>query len=684
MLATLVEKPNDRPGWSWEPKLDGIRVLAYVRDGQVELRSRRGNDLTRQYPALCEALSRLPLQPLVVDGEICALDEAGVPRFQLLQERMNLTRSAEIAAMESRRPVVLFLFDLLSLDGYDLRAVPLRDRKALLHSRLRYDDTIRYVAHMEGDGEAVLAGATGLGFEGVVGKRLESKYATGMRSRDWVKVKAVNQQELVVGGYTRGEGGRSSTFGALAVGYYDGEKLQYAGNVGSGFKDRDLSVMLKKLREIETEKSPFAGAVPGKVTWVRPVLVAEVKFAEWTHDNRLRAPVFLGLRDDIDPKQVRKELPAAESVDVLEEGRSEASGSGGAGGGASVADVLAQLENSRANFVIDVGGEAIKLTNLDKEFWPAHGETPPRTKRDLVRYYARVAPYLLPHLKDRPLTLTRYPNGINGGLFYQKHYSQPLPPFVETVDIWSNHRADRGAYILCNNLPTLVWLAQIADLEIHAWMARTDPRPDSVGEGQDFGSSNEALEESALNYPDYVVFDLDPYIYSGKEKKGEEPEFNRRGWAKTVEVAMALRELLDQMRLSSFIKTTGKTGIHIYCPLVRNLDYDTVRAMTQTIGGFLVGQRPKEITMEWSTDKRTGKVFFDANQNTIGKTLAAQYSLRPTAWAGVSMPIAWSELAEVDPVAWNMDTVPTRLEARGDAWADILAHKNDLSNIAAR
>jgi bifunctional non-homologous end joining protein LigD len=683
MLATLIAKPHDRPGWSWEPKLDGIRVLAFVHDGTVELRSRRGNDLTRQYPGICEALRSLPLQPFVVDGELCALDEAGVPRFQLLQERMNLTRAAEIAQMESRRPVVLFLFDLLYLDGYDLRAVPLKDRKALLASRIPYEGPLRYVAHIEGDGEAVLEGATSLGFEGVVGKRLDSRYTPGVRSRDWVKVKAVNQQEFVIGGYTPGEGGRASSFGALAVGYYEDGKLKYAGNVGSGFRDADLRLLLTRLRDLETDKSPFDGKVEGRVTWVQPALVCEVKFAEWTQDGRLRAPVFLGLRGDIDPRQVRRETPAENGLDVLDETPPATDERSGADH-AAAADVLAQLEAKRANIVIEVAGEQIKLTNLDKEFWPAYRDSPPRSKRDLVRFYTRVAPYLLPHLRDRPLTLTRYPNGIHGGEFYQKHYTQPLPPFVETVDIWSSHRADRGTYILCNNLPTLVWLAQLADLEIHAWMARTDPEPDAVGKGRDFFSSEAALDASALNYPDYMVFDLDPYIYSGDEKKGAEPEFNRRGWEKSVAVALALKELLEQMRLSSFVKTTGKTGIHVYCPIVRNLDYATVREITQTIGGFLVAQRPNDITMEWSTDKRTGKVFFDANQNTIGKTLAAQYSLRPTPWAGVSLPIAWSELPTVDPLAWNIDTVPERLAREGDLWADILAHKNDLAAAMSR
>jgi bifunctional non-homologous end joining protein LigD len=682
-LATLVEAAHDRAGWLWEPKLDGIRVLAFAEDGKVELRSRRGNDITRQYPRLCESLRDLPGQPLVVDGEICALDEAGVPRFQLLQERMNLTRSAEIAAMEARRPVVLFLFDLLYFDGFDLRGVPLRDRKALLSSRVPFDETLRYVTHVERDGRAMLEGATSLGFEGVVGKRADSRYEPGIRSRAWVKVKSVSQQEFVVGGYTPGEGSRRSTFGSLAVGYYEDGKLRHAGNVGSGFNDRELAFVFARLKEVETEKSPFAERVEGKVFWTRPRLVAEVKYKEWTHDNRLRAPVFIGLRDDIEPSQVRRETPAPLGAVEASASGSEAP-AGSAVSAVSAEEVLAQLENPRANYVIEVEGQPIKLTNLDKEFWPAHDDAPRRTKRELIRYYASVAPFLLPHLKDRPLTLTRYPNGIGASPFYQKHYGQPLPAFVETVEIWSSRSREDRTYILCNNLRTLIWLAQIADLEIHAWMSRTNPEPDARDRHQDFESSEEALDSSTLNFPDFMIFDLDPYIYSGKEKKGAEPEFNRRGWEKTVEVALQLKDLLDQMRVSSFVKTTGKTGIHVYCPILRQIDYATVRDITQNIGGFLMAQRPKDITMEWTTDKRTGKVFFDANQNTIGKTLAVQYSLRPTPWAGVSTPVSWSELTRVDPVAFTIESVPERLRRDGDPWADILERKVDLASVFAR
>ncbi|HLF71602.1 MAG TPA: non-homologous end-joining DNA ligase [Dehalococcoidia bacterium] len=692
MLATLVDEAFDRQGWLWEPKLDGVRALAFVKDGRVEIKSRRGIDMTKQYAPVAEALARQPAQTIVLDGEVCALDEGGVPRFQLLQT---------YGKSGGETPLVYFVFDLLYLDGYDLRAVPLRERKALLETHLRSSENVRLVSYVEEDGPAVEKTARRLGFEGVVGKRSNSPYQGGVRGRTWLKVKAVQEQEFVVGGYTPGEGSRAKHFGALVLGYYDdegpsGEGLRWAGNVGSGFNDEELREVQKQLERLETDESPFADKLPSrpKLTWLKPELVAQVKFAEWTDDAKLRAPVFVGLRDDKLASQVRRELPADADV-VVSTPAIAGSPRGSAVGGdveggrspsdvdAAAASVLAQLENPKATFPVDVQGETIKLTNLDKEFWPPHNAAPALLKRDLIAYYVKVAPWLLPHLRDRPLTLTRYPNGIAAAPFYQKHYEQPIPGFVETVSIWSQDRKKDGEYILCNNLATLVWLAQLADLELHASMARVEPEPDAHGRTKTFSGSEAKLEASALNYPDFMVFDLDPYIYSGEEAEGAEPEFNVRAWKKSVEIALSLKELLDSLKLSSFVKTTGKTGIHIYVPILRHYDYDEVRVATQTLGRFLIQEHPKDVTMEWDTSKRSGKIFFDANQNTRGKTLAAQYSLRPTPWAGVSAPIAWSALARIEPLSLNLRSVPERLAKDGDPWADILSRKNDLASLLA-
>jgi bifunctional non-homologous end joining protein LigD len=285
---------------------------------------------------------------------------------------------------------------------------------------------------------------------------------------------------------------------------------------------------------------------------------------------------------------------------------------------------------------------------------------------------------VLPHLRDRPLTLTRYPNGIDGKHFFQKHWEHGLPEFVDTVRLFSEHNDVDGEYLICNNLPTLLWLGQLANIELHTWYSRVNPEPDGHHLPLTFSGSAENIDSSLLNYADFMVFDLDPYIYSGREAKGAEPALNRKAFEKTSQVAVWLKELLDSLELPTYIKTTGKTGLHVYVPILRKLDYDSVRAIAETIGRYLMQEHPDEITMEWSVQKRTGKVFFDHNQNTRGKTLASLYSARPVPEASVSMPVRWDELPKIYPPDFTILTAPQRLAQTGDLWADILEHKADL------
>ncbi len=694
MLATQVARPFSRAGWLFEPKLDGVRALAFLSrtdDGvepRIDLRSRRGNAMNVQYPEVVAAVAAQSARTAIFDGEIVAMNEHGVPDFQEMQPRMNLSRPAEVERIAATTPVYYYVFDLLYLDGYDLTRVPLVERKALLRRALVPSTHLMLVDHERDDGESLYEAASKLGFEGVVAKRGTSIYEPGVRTGAWLKIKNVMEQEFVVGGYTEGEGSRSKTFGGLLVGYYDGDDLRFSSSVGSGLTDVNLTQIKKQLAKREVETSPFAdppttiggrwgGGKATKCYWVKPELVAQVRFSEWTRDGGLRAPVFKGLRVDIDPRSVRREDPSVQPVDVVPDDVS-ASGDDVT---RAVASIVEQLDsNAKADFVLDVGGVPIKLTNLDKEFWPATKDHPPRTKRELIRYYARVAPYLLPHLTDRPLTLTRYPNGIEGSSFYQKHWPSPFPKEfrVERASIYSAHNDQDGDYVLVNNLQTLVWLAQLADLEIHAWMARVNPDPDAHGLPTVFAGSEETMDRSVLNYPDFMVFDLDPYIYAGTEKKGEEPALNRRAFEKTREMAFSLKELLEQLRLSSFVKTTGKTGLHIYVPVLRQYTYDEIRAASAAVGQFMVQQHPDDLTMEWTTVKRTGMIFFDHNQNTRGKTLAAEYSLRPSPQAAVSAPVTWEELPHAYPTDFDIDTEPDRLAKVGDLWADILASKQDL------
>jgi bifunctional non-homologous end joining protein LigD len=284
-------------------------------------------------------------------------------------------------------------------------------------------------------------------------------------------------------------------------------------------------------------------------------------------------------------------------------------------------------------------------------------------------------------MRDRPITLTRFPNGIHGGHFYQKHWEAKLPEFVETVRLWSDQNEGDGDYLICNNLPTLLWLGQLADIELHTSYSRVSPEPDGRHLAATFAGSRENMERSLLNYPDFIVFDLDPYIYSGKEAKGAEPELNRKAFKKACDVALWLKDLLDSMSLSSFVKTTGKTGLHIYVPILRQFDYATVRASAETIGKFLLGAHPRDITMQWIVEKRTGKIFFDHNQNTRGKTLASIYSPRPSPQAAVSMPVRWDELRDIYPPDFTILTAPERLRKTGDLWANILQEKHDLGAL---
>jgi bifunctional non-homologous end joining protein LigD len=672
MLPTLAERAFNNANWLFEPKLDGYRVIATVDNGEVRLASRRGLDCSAEYPWLVEALRQQPYRDAIFDGEIVALDEQGRSSFQLLQNR----------ASEPRPFLLYYAFDLLYRDGYDLRGVSLEQRKELLAASLIPVERVRVVDTYPEDGVGLYEAVKQTGMEGVVAKRRDSRYETGKRSDSWLKIKATHSDEFVIGGYTTGSGNREKTFGSVVVGYYkDGaSKLTYVGHAGSGFDDRTLLSLHERLKALRTDESPFEADVPtmgrwtrpgkaeGPITWVKPDLVAQVKYAEITQDGIMRAPVFLGLRDD----KAARDVTSVEVVEPPSENAVTAP--------VESSELVEELRHHKGEkLILKVDGHEIAFSNLNKIFWPAHGDEPARTKRDLVIYFAQVAQYVLPHLRDRPLTLVRFPNGIAGGHFYQKHYEQPIPSFVETVWLYSDHNKGDGEYILINNLATLLWLGQLADIELHTWYSRVNPAGDAEDIPTTFAGSLENMQQSSLNYPDFVVFDLDPYLYSGKEARGAEPELHPEGFAATSQVALWLKEMLDQLGLASYVKTTGRTGLHIYVPITRKLDYHATHSISETLARFLEQQHPKEVTTEWAVDKRKGKVFADYNQNVRGKTLASIYSPRVLPWAAVSMPLRWDEVSKVFPTDFTILTVPDRLHKVGDLWADILDKKHDLA-----
>jgi bifunctional non-homologous end joining protein LigD len=342
--------------------------------------------------------------------------------------------------------------------------------------------------------------------------------------------------------------------------------------------------------------------------------------------------------------------------------------------------VLEQLEAPEPKMVLTIEGYQLPVTNLEKILWPGAGRSRPLTKRDLLRYLTRVSSWLLPHLADRPIFTTRYPDGITGKSFYQKHWDNP-PEYARTVSIYSSHTEGDGDYLICDNLPTLLFLAQMGGLELHPWFSRVDPAPDAQTRGRRFTGSESNLEKSVLNYPDFVVFDLDPYLYSGREGKGEEPELHRKAFKRTRDLALRLRDLLGRLGLEIFVKTSGRTGLHLYLPILRKFDYDAARSIAETIGRYVLQEWPREVTLEWSVKRRTGKIFFDYNQNTRGKSLASILCPRRHPLGTVSMPVDWEQLERIYPTDFTLRTVPDVLEERGDPWAGILSAKQDLGEL---
>jgi len=695
MLAESGDGVSSDPSWRYEPKLDGYRVIAFVTGERVRLQSRRGLDYTPFFPELAAELASHPAGQMILDGEIVALGANGRPSFNALQNRAQLKSAEEIAAAQRASPVVLVCFDLLHFAGLNLRPAPYSDRHRYLAQCLLPAAHLQLV-HSSDHAEQLYAVSLEHGFEGIIAKRLSAPYREGRRSGDWSKLKAVQSGEFLIGGYTRGNGARAP-LGALLLGYREGKALRYAGHVGSGLDEASIAALLERSAKLKRPDSPFEERPPlhRPTTWLTPRLVAEVSYSEWTKAGALRAPVFLRLRDDIDPQSVRRRDARADAGARAERvaGAAGAAGDVRAARGtgntpratdsetALVAEVLEQLQNPAKALQLKVGGARIALSNLDRVYWPAPGRAraEPITKRDFLRYLARVGRFMLPHLADRPLTMIRMPEGINGERFFQKHWSQSLPDFVESVTVFSGHKDEQHRYLLANNLPTLLWLSEVGTLQFHVWHSRAQTAPEAVSAPTDYSSSLAALESSILNYPDYLVFDIDPYIYSGKEAPGAEPELNKRGFAGGKRVAFWLRALLREMSLEAVVKTSGKTGLHVFVPIVRTVTFDEARRICEIVGRHLMRAHPKEITMDWAVEKRTGKIFIDYNMNVRGKTLNVAYSPRGVPGAPVSMPLTWEELEAAEPMDFTINNVPARLEKNGDRWHDVLESKQSLT-----
>ncbi|MDW0209317.1 MAG: non-homologous end-joining DNA ligase, partial [Nitrososphaeraceae archaeon] len=467
-------------------------------------------------------------------------------------------------------------------------------------------------------------------------------------------------------GYTKGEGSRVNYFGSLvlAVYYPNEKKLKFAGHVGTGFDDETLDMIYSKIRNFEIDTVPV-DKIPylnRETKWLRPVLIAEVKFGEWTKDGILRAPVFLRLREDKNAEEciIEADNPTSNRSELNSEIRNK------------------KNNKARKEIIDHPNSNKVNVTNPTKIYWKATKDHSAFLKRDLIVYYEKIADYILPHLDNRPLSLSRYPNGIYGKSFYQKDWNQKRPDFVSTAKIHSERRGDSINYIVCNNVETLLWIANLGCIEMHPWYSRIN----------DFESCNSSTflyeEKCGLNFPDFIVFDLDPYIYSGKEKKGQEPEYNPRGFKAAVEIAHELNHILGELKIRSYLKTSGKSGLHIYVPILNIFSYEQTKSFAEVIANMMVSKFPKKVTLEWSTIKRKGKVFFDYNQNARGKTIASVYSLRPTVNATVSMPVEWKKLDSIFPTDFTILSAPEMVRKNDDYWQNVLSDKQDLRKIISQ
>lgn len=696
MLASMAEEPFSKEGWVFEPKFDGIRAIAYVSGGDVKILSRRGLDLTSRYPELVESLEKSK-NDLVLDGEIVAFDEKGRTSFQLLQQASGLRGRGKLDRSKKHIPIRFYVFDILSVDGKKTIAKPLTERKALLKRYLVESNDVRRVDDLGADGNKAFLACLENGLEGVIAKKVDSLYLPGKRVPTWLKLKAAKTSEFLVCGYTEGKGSREDSFGALVLGVINSDdQLVYAGSVGTGFNDSTREKLFKVMQPLKTSTCPFSVRPMAKAiaSWLKPEMVVEIKYAEWTMDNKLRMPVFLQVRTDKKPSEARPEVvvpisevssmgeaakkPTKKVAEVVPINRKK-NKSSVTKTTALRDDLLAQLDNKKDELNLDVEANIIKLTSLNKILFPGKPRSAkPATKRDYINYLIQVSDPLLRFAHGRPFTLIRYPNGTDGQKFFQKHWEKGLPPFVETIEYFSEHANADEEYLLCNNLSTLIWCGQVASLKLHAVHSRIDAEPDGAKISKKVKGSVENIESSILNYPDFMVLDLDPYLYSGKEKENAEPELHRKGFAKTRKLALLLKEMLDNLELNSFVKTSGKTGLHIYIPIVRNVDNDAVRQLASTIASHVAKMRPEEVTIDWAVKKRTGRVFFDFNMNARHKTLPPPYSVRATDMANVSLPISWNELEDIYPTDFNIRNVPERLEQVGDLWEGILDAKVDL------
>jgi len=619
MLATLTTTVPSGTDWLYEVKWDGYRALCFIESGKVRMLSRRGNNLNKQFAPVADALQQcVKAETAIIDGEVVALDENGKPSFQHLQ---NFTGFGTKPALKGVAPPPLnfFAFDLLYLNGYDLRKAALIDRRQLLASILLPSETVRYSDHFAGKGEELLQAVRAKGLEGIIAKPAQSRYES-RRSSAWMKVKVTAQQDFVICGYLEGE---RDYFGALVLGYYKDKKLVYAGNVGSGFTQQSLKAVFEKIEALTTKK-PVLSDVPrdiGAVTWVKPEMVCTVKFTSWTGDERLRAPVFLGLRNDVSANEVVREtgLTAGELAAAPAE-----------------REALLAPEQTEATLAID--GHQLKFTNLKKVFYPADGYT----KRDLINFYDGVADLLVPHLQGRPLSLKRYPNGIDHDFFFQKDATS-FPEWLHREELADEEDADSKVRVICDDRASLLFLANLGCIDQNPYVSHL----------------------GSLDHPDFILIDLDPY---------------HCGYDRIVDAARLVHDKLRLIGLEGYPKTTGGNGMHIYVPVEPIYEFNQTRAFAEVLARWVAAERPDLFTTPRTVSAREkGKVYFDYLQNASRKTISAPYVLRAHPGAPVATPLKWEEVVPgLKPAQFHIANVLRRFDRVGDLFEGVLKKPQEL------
>jgi bifunctional non-homologous end joining protein LigD len=617
VLAETAEAAFSSPEWIFELKYDGYRILASrSADAQVLLRSRNAHDLTATFPEVARALRSLPYD-VVLDGEVVVLGDDGRSQFGELQKRAKLHRPADVERAAVERPATYFVFDLLGFDGYDLRNLPLVQRKQMLQTVLPRLGPVRYADHVAAQGIEMFEKVRTMGLEGIIAKRADSPYRGG-RGPAWQKIVADRTADFVVCGFTVPRGARGG-FGALHLGVYENGALVYAGRVGTGFNDAQLEELRAGLDTIGRDTPPCASAPvsrSGEHHWVEPEWVAEVRYKEVTGDGLLRAPVFVRLRTDKSPAEcTRTPKPQAD------------------------ADAAPTPAPPRAE------PAAIKFTNLDKVFFPEHGYT----KKDLIEYYRSVADWMLPYLRDRPLVLTRYPDGIHGKSFYQKNAPEFVPRWIRRVSIWSDSSEREIEYFVCDDLNALLYIANMGAVPLHVWSSRA----------------------SSIQYPDFCILDLDPKDAPFKD---------------VVTLALAIRRLCEEIELPAFPKTTGSSGLHILVPLGGQCTFEQSRMLGQLVSRLIATEHAEIATIARTMSARKGRVYLDFLQNRHGQLIVAPYSVRPFPGAPVSAPLEWREVTmKLTPQQFTIRNLPERLARRkDDPLRPVLEARPDLVGALAR